>query len=83
MSCVATLGLAADDLETLDADFLSYLAELEGEDDDWTIVELPPAKQPAPAATSQAPAQPATADAAKKSPLPASPPSSDEQEAKP
>lgn len=32
---------AAEDLEPLDADFLVYLAELEGDGDDWTIVESP------------------------------------------
>jgi hypothetical protein len=37
--CAAPLAQATDDLESLDADFLSYLAEFEGEDDDWTIVE--------------------------------------------
>jgi hypothetical protein len=30
---------SADELDPLDADFLAYLAEFEGDEDDWTIVE--------------------------------------------
>jgi hypothetical protein len=44
---LAWTARSADDLESLDEDFLSYLAEFEGDDDDWTIVE--PAPPPAPA----------------------------------
>lgn len=74
LACFATLGLAADDLEQpLDADFLAYLAEMESEDDDWTIVAPVTAKQPPPA-------QPAKTDSAKQSPPP---PKADDQEAKP
>jgi hypothetical protein len=52
MCCVAPFAHAGDDLESLDADFLSYLAEFEGEDDDWTIVEPPSSAKPvAPAVT--------------------------------
>jgi hypothetical protein len=50
-ACVfALLGataLAAEEVEQLDADFLEYLAHLEGDDDDWTLVaqaEEAPAK---------------------------------------
>lgn len=32
---------AAEEAEQLDADFLEYLAHLEGEDDDWTLVAQP------------------------------------------
>jgi len=32
---------SADELDPLDADFLAYLAEFEGDEDDWTIVEPP------------------------------------------
>jgi hypothetical protein len=31
-------ALAADETEQLDADFLEYLAHLEGDEDDWTLV---------------------------------------------
>ena len=45
-SSVSWTAHAADDLESLDEDFLSYLAEFEGDEDDWTIVEPAPAKTP-------------------------------------
>ena len=46
-ACVmATSVFAAEDLESLDADFLAYLAELEGDEDDWTIVETPAKSEP-------------------------------------
>jgi len=35
------LVFAAEDVEQLDADFLEYLAHLEGDDDDWTLVAQP------------------------------------------
>jgi hypothetical protein len=41
-ACVFVLlgaaALGADETEQLDADFLEYLAHLEGDDDDWTLV---------------------------------------------
>jgi len=64
-------SFAADDAESLDEDFLAYLAELESEQDDWTIVDAPatppkksaePAKRAAPVAPtskSQTPPPPA------------------------
>jgi hypothetical protein len=52
---------AADDLESLDEDFLSYLAEFEGDEDDWTIVDQAPAKVPAAAK----PAEPSDSSAGK------------------
>jgi hypothetical protein len=77
---VATGVCAADELESLDADFLAYLAELEGDEDDWTIVEPPANAAAKPAAapkadtpkatgrsTPQQPAKPAR-------PAPAAPP---------
>lgn len=66
LCCAMSVALSADDLETLDADFLSYLAELEGEDDDWTIVEpVSPPKQP----SSAQPAEPkSSSDDVKKRP---------------
>lgn len=71
----ATVGLAADDADqTLDADFLSYLAEMETEEDDWTILESPAARQPAPASKP-------TADATERSPP--TPPPKPEQEDQP
>ncbi|MFC4310573.1 hypothetical protein ACFPN2_15890 [Steroidobacter flavus] len=35
---------AADEIEPLDADFLEYLANMEDEDDDWTLLEDAPRK---------------------------------------
>ena len=37
---------SAEKIESLDEDFLSYLAEFEGDEDDWTIVEPVTAKTP-------------------------------------
>jgi hypothetical protein len=75
LSCLATVALSADELETLDADFLSYLAEFEGEHDDWTIVEPPRKLQPASETAAKPPAQP--------SPTPKAPPPSPQPESKP
>jgi hypothetical protein len=55
LSSIAWTARSADDLESLDEDFLSYLAEFEGDEDDWTIVE---------------PVSPATPAAAKPGPEP-------------
>ena len=38
---------SAEKLESLDEDFLAYLAEYEGDEDDWTIVEPVTTKGPA------------------------------------
>jgi hypothetical protein len=61
--CSAGFAGAAEDVESLDEDFLAYLAEFEGDDDDWTIVEAPvapapakPANELAPKTTTKAPA---------------------------
>lgn len=35
---------AADEIEPLDGDFLEYLANMEDEDDDWTLLEEAPRK---------------------------------------
>ncbi|WP_161810567.1 hypothetical protein [Steroidobacter agaridevorans] len=32
---------AADEIESLDADFLEYLANLEADDDNWTLLDDP------------------------------------------
>lgn len=37
---------AAEDIEPLDADFLDYLANMEDEEDDWTLVEEARGKAP-------------------------------------
>jgi hypothetical protein len=44
LSSVAWTASSADDLESLDEDFLSYLAEFESDEDDWTIVESAPTR---------------------------------------
>lgn len=47
-------GSAAGDDESLEADFLEYLANMEGDEDDWTLLadaKEPPA--PPPKATSE------------------------------
>ena len=43
---------AADEIEPLEGDFLEYLANMEDEDDDWTLLEGAPHK---PAEGEQAP----------------------------
>lgn len=62
---------SAENIESLDEDFLSYLAEFEGDEDDWTIVEPVTAKTPAkptteanqpPAKKTPASTKPATPD---------------------
>ena len=53
--CSTGLCAAADDIESLDEDFLAYLAEFEGDDDDWTIVEAPVTPAPAKPANELAP----------------------------
>jgi hypothetical protein len=74
MCALASIAYATEDLESLDGDFLTYLAELEGEGDDWTIVE-PPSASPAkptptpPVAKSNA-AKPAPTESATKQPTP-------------
>lgn len=35
---LSTAAPAAEEAEQLDADFLEYLAHLEGDDDDWTLL---------------------------------------------
>ena len=38
---LSAIAPAAEESEQLDADFLEYLAHLEGDDDDWTLVAQP------------------------------------------
>ena len=54
---IAWNARSADELESLDEDFLSYLAEFEGDDDDWTIVEQTQAKTSASAKPAVAPSK--------------------------
>jgi hypothetical protein len=48
LALLAAAAPAAEEAEQLDAEFLEYLAHLEGDDDDWTLVadtqEAPPPK---------------------------------------
>jgi len=47
LALLSATTLAAEEVEQLDADFLEYLAHLEGDDDDWTLMaeaEQAPAK---------------------------------------
>lgn len=56
---VGTNALGADEVGLPDADFLEYLGTLEGDEDNWTLVEQVASK---PAAASTGPAKvPATA----------------------
>jgi hypothetical protein len=45
---LSTTALAAEEAEQLDGDFLEYLAHLEGDDDDWTLVAQGEEAQPKP-----------------------------------
>lgn len=75
---LSALAPAAEQPEQLDADFLEYLAHMEGDDDDWTLVAQPEeAKDPAPAkkAESKTPAP----SKASKPPKQADPPAVDER----
>lgn len=38
LALLSATAPAAEEVEQLDADFLEYLANLEGDDDDWTLV---------------------------------------------
>lgn len=65
--------LAADEIEPLDADFLEYLANMEREDDDWTLLADAEDRQ-------QAAADKAAAEAkARKTAKEAAPPAADER----
>lgn len=45
---LSTAASAAEEPEHLDADFLEYLAQLEGEDDDWTLIAEAEEARPTP-----------------------------------
>jgi hypothetical protein len=50
LGCLSLPVVGAEEAEQLDADFLEYLANLEGDDDDWTLIakaeEPPPGADP-------------------------------------
>jgi hypothetical protein len=48
LALLSATAPAAEDAEQLDADFLEYLAHLEGDDDDWTLVAQGEEPQPTP-----------------------------------
>jgi hypothetical protein len=66
---------AADDTEQLDAEFLEYLATLEGDDDDWTLVAQAEEARQAKDAVNRAPDE----TSARKVPKQADPPAVDER----
>lgn len=49
LTLAASVAGSAEKLESLNEDFLAYLAEFEGDEDDWTIVEPVDAKAQSPA----------------------------------
>lgn len=56
---LSAVASAAEESEQLDADFLEYLAHLEGDDDDWTLVVRPEeAPAPPPQKAESKPSQP-------------------------
>ena len=60
-ACVFALlsatAFAAEEAEQLDGDFLEYLAHLEGDDDDWTLVAQREEPPPKPAKDAQSKAE--------------------------
>ncbi|WP_129641216.1 hypothetical protein [Peristeroidobacter agariperforans] len=61
---------AADEIEPLDADFLDYLANLEADDDNWTLLDDPD-REPASQDSEKEPAKPAARKANKEAAKPA------------
>jgi hypothetical protein len=55
---LAAVTQAADEIEPLDGDFLEYLANMEDEDDDWTLLEDAPRKAATPSKDEQSSQQP-------------------------
>ena len=55
---------ATDEIEPLDGDFLEYLANMEDEDDDWTLLEDAPLKAATPSQAEQS-TKPPTKEAKK------------------
>lgn len=63
---------ATDELEPLDADFLEYLANLEADDDNWTLLDEPDSKPASQDSESEPPVKrPATRKPAKEAAKPA------------
>lgn len=60
-----TASHAADEIEPLDADFLEYLANMESDDDNWTLLDNPD-QQPASQDSESEPADPPAARKASK-----------------
>jgi hypothetical protein len=48
LALLSATALATEEAEQLDADFLEYLATLEGDDDDWTLVAQADESKPDP-----------------------------------
>jgi hypothetical protein len=64
---LSAFASGAEESEQLDADFLEYLAHMEGDDDDWTLVAQPE-EAPTPASKE---AKPKTAPPSKQADRPA------------
>ena len=63
LALLSATAPAAEDVEQLDADFLEYLAHLEGDDDDWTLVAQPEEAQTPPRKDAEGPPQKASKQA--------------------
>jgi hypothetical protein len=60
---LSVVAPAAEESEQLDAEFLEYLAHLEGDDDDWTLIAQPEeAPTPPPKVESKTPQSSRQAD---------------------
>lgn len=61
LALLSATAFAAEEVEQLDAEFLEYLAHLEGDEDDWTLVAQADEAQPEPRkdADGKQPAKPA------------------------
>lgn len=62
---------AADVIEPLDADFLDYLASMEGDDDNWTLLDVADRKSAGNEAVREPANKPATGKATKEAAKPA------------
>lgn len=71
---LSALAPAAEEPEQLDGDFLEYLAHMEGDDDDWTLVAPPEEAEAQPP-----PAQKKIESKTSQPPKPAAKPAADER----